>query len=78
MMSPYVQRFVMHIGEENDRYAQERMREMHDLIELLNNWVEEMNGLPPKTLIRLLKLGRRIKQLLDPRKKKDSTEATST
>ena len=51
---------------------------MHDLIELLNNWVDEMNGLPPKTLIRLLKLGRRIKQLLDPRKRKDSTEATST
>ena len=63
---------------EKDRYAQERMREMHDLIELLNNWVDEMNGLPPKTLMRLLKLGRKIKQLLDPRRKKDSTEATST
>lgn len=63
---------------ETDRYAQERMREMHDLIELLNNWVDEMNGLPPKTLVRLLKLGRKIKQLLGPRRKKDSTEATST
>ena len=63
---------------EKDRYAQERMREMHDLIELLNNWVDEMNGLPPKTLMRLLKLGRKIKQLLDPRRKKNSTEATST
>ena len=63
---------------EQDRYAQQRMREMHDLIELLNNWVDEMNGLPPKTLMRLLKLGRKIKQLLDPRHKKDSTEATNT
>ena len=63
---------------EDDRYAQERMREMHDLIELLNNWVNEMNGLPPKTFMRLLKLGRKIKQLLDLREKKDPTEATST
>ena len=58
---------------EKDRYAQERMREMHDLIELLNNWVDEMNGLPPKTLMRLLKLGRKIKQLLDPRRNKNAS-----
>jgi DNA-binding transcriptional regulator GbsR (MarR family) len=64
---------------ENDRYAQERMQEMHDLIELLNNWVDEMNGLPPKTLVRLLKLGRKVSQLLSPRRnKKVSSEATST
>jgi len=62
----------------DDRYAQERMREMHDLIELLNNWVDEMHGLPPKTLMRLLKLGRKIRQLIDPRRsKKQSTETTA-
>jgi len=62
----------------NDHYARERMQEMHDLIELLNNWVDEMNRLPPKTLMRLLTLGRKIRQLLDPRQdKKDSTEVTS-
>ncbi len=61
---------------QEDHYARERMQEMHDLIELLNNWVDEMNRLPPKTLMRLLALGRKIKQLLDPRKK-DSTESTS-
>lgn len=56
-------------GSESDRYARQRMQEMHDLIELLNNWVDEMNRLPPKTLTRLLKLGRSIKDLLDRRSK---------
>ncbi|MGB5624508.1 MAG: GbsR/MarR family transcriptional regulator [Woeseiaceae bacterium] len=59
---------------ENDRYAQERLREMHDLIEMLNNWVDDMNSLPQRTLIRLLKLGRKIQKLLKPRGSK--THAT--
>lgn len=54
-------------NSEEDRYAQTRMQEMHDLIELLNSWVDEMNGLPPKTLMRLMQLGRKIRQRLGPR-----------
>jgi len=53
----------------NDRYAQERLREMHELIELLTNWMDEIHDLPPRTLVRLLKLGRRIQGLLDRRRK---------
>jgi DNA-binding transcriptional regulator GbsR (MarR family) len=55
---------------DDDRYAQERLQEMHDLIEMLNNWVDDMNSLPPKTLIRFLKLGRKVQKFLDPRRKK--------
>jgi len=63
---------------DSDRYAQERLQEMHDLIEMLNNWVDDMNGLPPKTLMRLLGLGRRIQKLLEPRSKQTTpTEANS-
>ncbi len=58
---------------ENDRYAEERLREMHDLIEMLNNWVDDMNSLPKRTLIRLLKLGRKIRKLLKPRGSKTKT-----
>ena len=50
---------------ENDRYAQERLREMYELIELLTNWIHDVHDLPPKTLIRMLKLGRKIQKLLD-------------
>lgn len=66
-------------SSEEDRYAQARMQEMHDLIELLNNWVDEMNTLPSKTLVRMLKLGRKVRQVLDPRRKKtEFNEATGT
>jgi DNA-binding transcriptional regulator GbsR (MarR family) len=59
---------------DGDRYTQERLREMHDLIETLNNWVDDMNSRPS----RILKLGRKIQSLLDPRRKKTNpTEATS-
>jgi DNA-binding transcriptional regulator GbsR (MarR family) len=61
-----------------DRYAHERLREMHDLIELLNSWIDDVSGLPPQTLMRLLKLGRRIQKLLDPLRKKPVVEATTT
>jgi DNA-binding transcriptional regulator GbsR (MarR family) len=52
MMSPYVQRFVMHIGEMGSRWG-------------LNRTLGQMCGLL-------------YKELLDPRRKNDSTEATST
>lgn len=62
---------------DNDRYAQERLQEMHDLIEMLNSWIDDMNGLPPETLMRLLKLGRKIQKLIEPRRIKPiPTEAT--
>ena len=61
---------------DDDRYAQERLREMHELIELLTNWMDEIHDLPPRTLIRLLKLGRRIQSLLDKRRKtRNSTQS---
>ena len=60
----------------DDLYAQERLREMHDLIEMLNNWVDDMHGLPPKTLMRLLKLGRKIQKFLEPRRKQSKHDDT--
>lgn len=63
---------------ENDRYAQERLREMHELVELLTNWIGEIHDLPPRTLVRMLKLGRRIQNLLDGRRKsRDSRQPTN-
>ena len=63
---------------EDDRYAKERMREMHDLIEILNNWIDDIYSLPPQTLMRLLKLGRKIQKLLEPLRKKQDPAATTT
>ncbi len=61
-------------ASESDRYAQERLREMYDLVELFTNWIDEVHELPPRTLLRLLKLGRRIQKLLDTRRGKKSAD----
>jgi DNA-binding transcriptional regulator GbsR (MarR family) len=50
-------------GEE--RHAQARMREMHDMIELLTGWSDDVARLSDAELIQLLKLGARVGRLLE-------------
>ncbi|WP_284179733.1 GbsR/MarR family transcriptional regulator [Rhabdaerophilum sp. SD176] len=50
---------------ESERHAQERMREMHDLIELLTSWYADVQKLETERLIQLLSLGSRIVKVLD-------------
>jgi DNA-binding transcriptional regulator GbsR (MarR family) len=52
-----------------DRKAQERMREMYDLIELSTSWFDEVQRLSPETLMSLMKMGSKVKKLLDVRDK---------
>lgn len=47
-----------------ERYAQVRMREMHELIELLTNWAEDVKHLPDADLKNLLFLGSKVSKLL--------------
>lgn len=54
---------------EDDRLAQERMREMYQLIELSSSWFNEMQRLSPETLMSLMKMGSKVKKLLDVRDK---------
>lgn len=48
-----------------DRHAQARMAEMYELIETLSRWFDDLLGLPTPKLVRLMKLGDRLKALLD-------------
>lgn len=48
-----------------DRVAQERMREMYTMMQMLVDWMDEIQKLSPETLKRLLKLGGRVAKLLD-------------
>lgn len=50
---------------ESERIAQARMREMHDLIELMTGWYDEIRKLETERLIQLLGLGARIVKVLD-------------
>lgn len=52
-------------ASESDKIAQHKLQEMHDLIELLVGWADEVSKLDTKELIQLLKLGSRVVSLLE-------------
>ena len=53
-------------GEQSDsNYAMNRIREMHDLIELLVGWSEEMQTMQSARLKKLFKLGSGVNKVLD-------------
>jgi DNA-binding transcriptional regulator GbsR (MarR family) len=54
-------------GDPAERHAQARMREMHDLIELLTGWFEELQSMDRERLLELMKLGKKVGKLLDAR-----------
>ncbi|NVE00543.1 GbsR/MarR family transcriptional regulator [Massilia sp. BJB1822] len=52
-------------ASDGDRYAQQRMREMYELIELSSSWFDDVQRLSPDTLASLMKMGSTVKKLLD-------------
>ncbi|MFN3297651.1 GbsR/MarR family transcriptional regulator [Caldimonas sp.] len=50
---------------EEDRFAQERMKGMHDLIELLTTWFDDVQRMDAQTLAQLMKMGSRVGKLLE-------------
>lgn len=50
---------------EEDRIAQERMRSMHELIEMLTGWFDEVQAMDRETLEKLMRMGSRVQKLLD-------------
>ncbi len=56
-------------ASEADKLAQERMREMYQLIELSTSWFDDVQRLSPETLASLMKMGSKVKTVLDIRDK---------
>jgi DNA-binding transcriptional regulator GbsR (MarR family) len=50
-----------------ERHAQSRMREMHDLIERLMAWFDDVQKLQPETAMRLMDLGSKVTKVLEMR-----------
>jgi len=48
-----------------DRIAQHCMKGMHDLIELMSNWFDDVQRLDAQTLGTLMKIGARVQRLLE-------------
>jgi DNA-binding transcriptional regulator GbsR (MarR family) len=49
----------------DDQYAQQRMRGMHDLIDLMMTWFDDVQRLDAQTLSQLMRLGARVGKLLE-------------
>jgi DNA-binding transcriptional regulator GbsR (MarR family) len=52
-------------ASEADRVAQERMKGMHDLIELMMGWFDDVQRMDAQTLSRLMKMGSKVQKLLE-------------
>ena len=52
-----------------EQHAQERMRRMHDMIELLTGWADDVQKLDNESLMRLLSLGAGVSRILDLKNK---------
>lgn len=51
-------------SNDDERHAQMRMRQMHDLIELLTHWFAEVEQLENQSLVQLLRLGSKVQKVL--------------
>jgi DNA-binding transcriptional regulator GbsR (MarR family) len=50
---------------EADRVAQQRMKGMHDLIELMTTWFDDVQRLDQQTLSQLMKMGSKVQRVLE-------------
>lgn len=48
-----------------DIHAQERMRQMHGFIDLMTHWLDDVLRMDSSTLTSLMKMGSKVKKLLD-------------
>lgn len=48
-----------------DRHAQERMRQMHDLIDRLLTWFDDVQKLAPETALQLMGMGATVTRVLE-------------
>ncbi len=49
---------------ESDVYAQQKMQDIHDLLEMVTEWTKEMQHLKPEQLRKLMKLGAGVSKIL--------------
>jgi DNA-binding transcriptional regulator GbsR (MarR family) len=51
-------------GSEAEKHAQARMREMHDLIDRLMTWFDDVQKLAPETAMQLMGMGSTVTKVL--------------
>ncbi len=63
---------------EADRYAQQRMREMHELINRLMTWFDDVQKLAPETAMQLMGMGATVIKVLEFKDRISRRGATKT
>jgi DNA-binding transcriptional regulator GbsR (MarR family) len=53
------------VSTEEERYAQQRMRDMYELIDRLMNWFDDVQRLSPETAMQLMGMGTAVTRLLE-------------
>ena len=56
-------------AEGDDIHAQARMRQMHDLVELMTGWLADVQKMDSTTLVSLMKMGAKVQKLLEAKGK---------
>ncbi len=56
-------------ANKQEEYAQEKMHEMHDLLESITVWASELQRMSPEKLLMLMKLGSGVGKVLDMKDK---------
>jgi DNA-binding transcriptional regulator GbsR (MarR family) len=56
-------------GNKQEQYAQDKMHEIHDLLETITHWAGELQGMRPDKLNTLMKLGAGISKVIDMKDK---------
>ncbi|GAA4027751.1 GbsR/MarR family transcriptional regulator [Actimicrobium antarcticum] len=56
-------------ANDDEVHAQKRMKEMHDLIELVTHWFDDIQRLDTRTLVQLMNLGAKAQKFLELKKK---------
>ena len=64
-------------AHEDDIHAQERMKQMHDLIELMTGWLADVKKMDSDTLMSLMKMGAKVQKLLEVKDKVAQTMRSS-
>jgi DNA-binding transcriptional regulator GbsR (MarR family) len=50
---------------EDDIHAQARMRQMHEFIELMTDWLDDVQKMDSETLVSLMRMGSKVQKLLE-------------
>ena len=52
-------------SSDDERHAQERMRQMHELIDRLMTWFDDVQKLAPETAMQLMGMGATVTKVLE-------------